>query len=124
MAQDVTSLLRIIESESEGQLKTYASLVLSLEKRFIFFFGFIRTENGDSLFNGFRCPNEKGKVFHYHSLSNAVWATNKCFRYNWQYSRKGHSKDRSGVKTGFRSNRGNTSYRRSSIGRPTHGGSK
>jgi hypothetical protein len=56
MAQDVTSLLRIIESESEGQLKTYASLVLSFEKRFIFFFGFIRTENGDSLFNGFRSP--------------------------------------------------------------------
>jgi hypothetical protein len=73
MAQDVTSLLKIIESESEGQLKTYASLVLSLEKRFIFFFGFIRPENADSLFNGFRCPNEKGEVFHYHSLSNAVW---------------------------------------------------
>ena len=50
MAQDVTSLLRTIESESKGQLTAYASLVLSLEKRFILFFGFIRTENADSLF--------------------------------------------------------------------------
>src|SRR6516225_931524 len=73
MAQDVTSLLRTIESESKGQLTAYASLVLSLEKRFILFFGFIRTENADSLFNGFRCPDENRKVFHYHSLSNAVW---------------------------------------------------
>jgi len=80
MAQDVTSLLRIIESESEGQLKTYASLVLSLEKRFIFFFGFIRTENGDSLFNGFRCPNEKGKVFHIILSATRSRSTNKCFR--------------------------------------------
>ena len=23
--------------------------------------------------NGFRCPDDGGKVFHYHSLSNAVW---------------------------------------------------
>ena len=46
---------------------------LSLEKRFIFFFGFMRLENDNQLFNGFRCPDDSGKVFHYHSLSNAVW---------------------------------------------------
>ena len=73
MAQDVASLLRIIESDSKSQFRAYASLVISLEKQFIFFFGFMRTENANHLFNGFRCPNENGKVFHYHSLSNAVW---------------------------------------------------
>ena len=73
MAQDVKSLLRVIESASQGQVETYASLVLSLEKRFIFFFGFMRLEDDDQLFNGFRCPDDSGKVFHYHSLSNAVW---------------------------------------------------
>jgi hypothetical protein len=73
MAQDVKSLLRVIESASQGQVEAYASLVLSLEKRFIFFFGFMRLENDNQLFNGFRCPDDSGKVFHYHSLSNAVW---------------------------------------------------
>ena len=73
MAQDVKSLLRVIESASQGQVEAYASLVLSLEKRFIFFFGFMRLEDDDQLFNGFRCPDDSGKVFHYHSLSNAVW---------------------------------------------------
>ena len=73
MAQDVKSLLRIIESASQGNVEAYASLVLSLEKRFIFFFGFMRLENDNRLFNGFRCPDDNGKVFHYHSLSNAVW---------------------------------------------------
>ena len=73
MAQDVKSLLRVIESASQGQVEAYASLVLSLEKRFIFFFGFMRLENDNELFNGFRCPDDSGKVFHYHSLSNAVW---------------------------------------------------
>jgi hypothetical protein len=73
MAQDVKSLLRIIESASQSQVETYASLVLSLEKRFIFFFGFMRSENDKQLFNGFRCPDDNGKVFHYHPLSNAVW---------------------------------------------------
>jgi hypothetical protein len=73
MAQDVKSLLRVIESASQGNVEAYASLVLSLEKRFIFFFGFMRLENDDQLFNGFRCPDDNGKVFHYHSLSNAVW---------------------------------------------------
>ena len=73
MAQDVKSLLRIIESASQGNVEAYASLVLSLEKRFIFFFGFMRLENDLQLFNGFRCPDDNGKVFHYHSLSNAVW---------------------------------------------------
>ena len=73
MAQDVKSLLRVIESTSRGNVEAYASLVLSLEKRFIFFFGFMRRENGNQLFNGFRCPDDNGKVFHYHSLSNAVW---------------------------------------------------
>jgi hypothetical protein len=73
MPQDVKSLLRIIESASQGNVEAYASLVLSLEKRFIFFFGFMRLENDHQLFNGFRCPDENGKVFHYHSLSNAVW---------------------------------------------------
>ena len=73
MAQDVKSLLRVIESESQGNVEAYASLVLSLEKRFIFFFGFMRLENDNQLFNGFRCPDDNGKVFHYHSLSNAVW---------------------------------------------------
>ena len=73
MAQDVTKLLRIIESESKGNLKAYASLVLSLEKQFIFLFGFVRTENANALFNGFRCPDANRKVFHYHSLSNALW---------------------------------------------------
>ena len=47
--------------------------MLSLEKRFIFFFGFMRLENDNQLFNGFRCPDDGGKVFHYYSLSNAVW---------------------------------------------------
>jgi hypothetical protein len=73
MAQDVKSLLRVIDSASQGQVEAYASLVLSLEKRFIFFFGFMRLENDNQLFNGFRCPDDSGKVFHYHSLSNAVW---------------------------------------------------
>ena len=73
MPQDVKSLLRIIESASQGNVEAYASLVLSLEKRFIFFFGFMRLENDNQLFNGFRCPDDNGKVFHYHSLSNAVW---------------------------------------------------
>ena len=73
MAQDVRSLLRIIESEFQTPIQAYASLVLSLEKRFIFFFGFMRIENTNCFFNGFRCPDDKGKVFHYHSLSNAVW---------------------------------------------------
>ena len=73
MAQDVKSLLRVIESASQGNVEAYASLVLSLEKRFIFFFGFMRLENGNQLFNGFRCPDDNGKVFHYHSLNNAVW---------------------------------------------------
>ena len=73
MAQDVKSLLRVIDSASQGQVEAYASLVLSLEKRFIFFFGFMRLENDNQLFNGFRCPDDNGKVFHYHSLSNAVW---------------------------------------------------
>ena len=56
MAQDVKSLLRVIESASQGNVEAYASLVLSLEKRFIFFFGFMRLENDNQLFNGFRCP--------------------------------------------------------------------
>ena len=73
MAQDVKSLLKVIESASQGNVETYASLVLSLEKRLIFFFGFMRLENDNQLFNGFRCPDDHGKVFHYHSLSNAVW---------------------------------------------------
>ena len=73
MAQDVKSLLRVIESASQGHVEAYASLVLSSEKRFIFFFGFMRLENDNQLFNGFRCPDDSGKVFHYHSLSNAVW---------------------------------------------------
>ena len=73
MAQDVTKLLGIIEAESKGDLNVYASLLLSVEKRFVFFFGFIRTENDNVLFNGFRCPDENRKVFHYHSLNNAVW---------------------------------------------------
>jgi hypothetical protein len=73
MAQDVKSLLRVIESAFQGNVEAYASLVLSLEKRFIFFFGFMRLENDNRLFNGFRCPDDNGKVFHYHSLSNAVW---------------------------------------------------
>jgi hypothetical protein len=73
MAQDVKSLLRTIESEFQTPVEAYASLVLSLEKRFIFFFGFMRIEHTNRLFNGFRCPDEKGKIFHYHSLSNAVW---------------------------------------------------
>jgi hypothetical protein len=73
MAQDVKSLLRVIESASQGHVEAYASLVLSLEKRFIFFFGFMRLEDDNRFFNGFRCPDDNGKVFHYHSLSNAVW---------------------------------------------------
>jgi hypothetical protein len=73
MAQDVKSLLKVIESASQGLFEAYASLVLSLEKRFIFFFGFMRAENENQLFNGFRCPDDNGKVFHYHSLSNAIW---------------------------------------------------
>ena len=73
MAQDVKSLLKVIESASQGHFEAYASLVLSLEKRFIFFFGFMWLENDNQLFNGFRCPDENGNVFHYHSLSNAVW---------------------------------------------------
>jgi hypothetical protein len=74
VAQDLKALLRTIQSESSGQFEVYASLVLSAEKRFIFFFGFLRTGNADHTFNGFRCPDENKRVFHYQSLSNAVWS--------------------------------------------------
>jgi hypothetical protein len=47
--------------------------VLSAEKQFVILFGFIRTENDNVLFSGFRCPDENRKVFHNHSLNNAVW---------------------------------------------------
>ena len=63
MAQDVASLLRIIESDSKSQFRAYASLVISLEKQFIFFFGFMRTENANISLMASAAPMKTGKFF-------------------------------------------------------------
>ena len=52
-------------AQMSGQPST---LVLSLEKRFIFFFGFMRLENDNQLFNGFRCNSPQFVAKEFYSL--------------------------------------------------------